>query len=59
MKKYLRPKFDIYEVPNPVQYIGIVAATKNDEDKLSGVLQKIMAEDPTVQLQRNVETSQL
>ena len=51
--------FDIYEVPNPVQYIGIVAATKNDEDKLSTVLSKVMAEDPTVQLQRNVETSQL
>ena len=52
-------KFDCYQAPNPIQYIGIVAATKNDEDKLSGVLQKVMAEDPTVQLQRNVETSQL
>ena len=51
--------FKVYDVPNPTQYVGIVAATKNDEDKLSGVLQKIMAEDPTVQLQRNVETSQL
>ena len=51
--------FDIYTAPNPTQYIGIVAATKNDEDKLSTVLAKIMAEDPTVQLQRNVETSQL
>ena len=51
--------FNVYDVPNPTQYVGIVAATKNDEDKLSSVLQKIMQEDPTVQLQRNVETSQL
>ena len=51
--------FNVYEVPNPTQYVGIVAASKNDEDKLSGVLQKIMQEDPTVKLQRNVETSQL
>ena len=51
--------FNVYEAPNPTQYVGIVAATKNDEDKLSSVLQKIMQEDPTVKLQRNVETSQL
>ena len=51
--------FNVYDVPNPTQYVGIVAATKNDEDKLSSVLQKIMQEDPTVKLQRNVETSQL
>ena len=51
--------FNVYEVPNPTQYVGIVAATKNDEDKLSGVLHKIMQEDPTIKLQRNVETSQL
>ncbi len=46
-------------MPNPTQYIGILAASKNDEDKLSGVLQKVMLEDPAIQLQRNVETSQL
>jgi len=51
--------FDCYTAPNPTQYVGIVAASKNDEDKLSTVLSKIMQEDPTIQLQRNVETSQL
>lgn len=51
--------FEKNKVNNPTQYIGIVAATKNDEDKLSTVLQKIMLEDPTIQLKRNVETSQL
>jgi len=57
------PKFNItFEatpVPNPTQYLGIVAASKNDDDKLSSVLQRVMVEDPTIQLQRNVETSQL
>jgi len=52
-------KFKEKVAPNPTQYIGIVAASKNDEDKLSTVLQKIMLEDPAIQLQRNVETSQL
>ncbi len=52
-------KFAPTEVPNPTQYLGIVAASKNDEDKLSTVLQKLMVEDPAIQLQRNVETSQL
>ena len=51
--------FEATKVPNPTQYLGIVAASKNDDDKLSGVLQKVMLEDPTIQLQRNVETSQL
>jgi len=52
-------KFDPTPVPNPTQYLGIVAASKNDDDKLSSVLQRVMLEDPTIQLQRNVETSQL
>lgn len=51
--------FEPTPVPNPTQYLGIVAASKNDDDKLSGVLQKVMLEDPSIQLQRNVETSQL
>lgn len=51
--------FEPYKVPNPTQYVGILAASKNDEDKLSTVLQRIMTEDPTIMLQRNVETSQL
>lgn len=49
------PKLDL---PTPVYYKGLVPKTKQDEDKLSMVLAKIMLEDQTIEIKRNVETSQ-
>ena len=49
------PKIDI---PTAVYYKGLVPKTKQDEDKLSMVLAKIMLEDKSVEIKRNVETNQ-
>ena len=43
----------------PVIYIGIKPKNRNDEDKISSALQKINLEDPTFEIRRNKETSQL
>ena len=47
------------EFPTAVYYKGILAKSKNDEDKLSSVLQKIQLEDKSIEVKRNVETKQL
>ena len=45
--------------PTAVIFLALVPKNKADEDKLSQVLQKIMLEDPTVEVKRNQETKQL
>lgn len=45
--------------PTAVIFLALVPKNKADEDKLSQVLQKIMIEDPTVEVKRNQETKQL
>lgn len=45
--------------PTAVLFKAIVPKSKSDEDKLSSVLQKIMIEDPCIEVKRNVETKQL
>lgn len=45
--------------PTAVIFLALVPKNKADEDKLSQVLQKIMIEDPTIEVRRNQETKQL
>ena len=46
------------ELPKPTYYRAILPKTKNDEDKLSGALQKLALEDQTFEVVRNKETKQ-
>ncbi|NLB85174.1 MAG: elongation factor G [Acholeplasmataceae bacterium] len=46
-------------LPTPVIYIAVVPKNRQDEDKISGALQRLNAEDPTFEIRRNKETSQL
>ncbi|MBS3966058.1 MAG: elongation factor G [Truepera sp.] len=43
-------------LPSPVMAIALYPKARGDEDKLSGALQKLLDEDPTLKLERNSET---
>ena len=47
------------EFPKPCFYAGVEPANKEDDEKLSTCLQKMMDEDPTFKVYRNHETKQL
>ena len=51
--------FPQIEFPTAVYYKGLVTKSKNDDDKLGTVLAKIMLEDKSVEVKRNIETNQL
>ena len=51
-------KYPEIDFPSAVYYRGLLPKTKQDEDKLSAVLAKIMLEDKSVEIRRNVETNQ-
>jgi elongation factor G len=53
--RVLRP----WSMPEPLLPIAIVAHSKADEDKLSQALSRLVAEDPSLRIDNNVETHQL
>lgn len=46
-------------MPDPLLPVAVVAHSKADEDKLSQGLGRLVAEDPTMRLEQNVDTHQL
>jgi elongation factor G len=46
------------EFPQPTLSMAIEPKSKGDEDKLSGALQRLMEEDPTITIEKNSETHQ-
>jgi len=49
---------DPIEFPKPTLSMAIEPKSKGDEDKLSGALQRLMEEDPTITVEKNAETHQ-
>ena len=48
-----------WNMPDPQLPIAVEAATRSDEDKLSGALTRLAAEDPSLRVERNAETHQV
>jgi elongation factor G len=48
-----------WEMPEPLLPVAVAARSKADEDKLSQGLARLVAEDPTLNLEHNPETAQL
>ena len=46
------------EFPKPIYSVAIHPKTKTDVDKLGGVLTKIVEEDPTLQVQKDLDTGE-
>ena len=52
-------QYDFPEPIKPVISFALETAGKGDEDKIHGALQKLVEEDPTLQVQRDEETKEL
>src|ERR1700712_2545804 len=48
-----------WNLPTPQLPIAVEAASRSDEDRLAGALTRLVAEDPTVRLDRRADTNQL
>ncbi len=46
------------EFPEPTLSMAIEPKSKGDEDKLSGAIQRLLEEDPTIRVEKNTETRQ-
>jgi elongation factor G len=46
------------QFPEPTLSMAIEPKSKGDEDKLSGAIQRLLEEDPTISVQKNTETKQ-
>ncbi len=54
-EKYRYPKI---ELPTPVYWQAVKAVNQSDEDKIGSALSKLLEEDPTMNLEMNIETSE-
>ncbi len=45
-----------YRFPNPVMWYAVTAKTQGDEDKIGTALHRMADEDPTIKVERNVDT---
>ncbi len=48
-----------FEIPAPVISFSLRPKSKGDEEKLGGALSRLMAEDPTISINRNEQTKEL
>uniref|UniRef100_A0A7C3MLC7 Elongation factor G n=1 Tax=Dictyoglomus thermophilum TaxID=14 RepID=A0A7C3MLC7_DICTH len=46
------------EFPEPVFAVAVVPKTRADEDRMSSAIARILEEDPTLRVQRNLETNE-
>lgn len=51
--------YDLIEHPTPTIYLAIQPKNKQDEEKISSALQRMLLEDETFEIKRNQETAQL
>ncbi|MCG9894352.1 MAG: elongation factor G, partial [Fimbriimonadaceae bacterium] len=49
---------DVHYIPDPIYRVAIRPASKPDEDKLGGALEKLLQEDPTLHFERDPVTHQ-
>jgi len=53
------PKVERPELPKPVYGLAIAAEKRNDDVKLSGSIQKLVEEDPTLHLEHSIEQGEM